>query len=124
MYTVIVSRSFPAQHFLTVPEAGAEGEPHTHRYEAVVRLSGESLDEYGYLVNIDEVEAALDTLEERYRDAMLNDLSEFEGNPSVERFARHVHARLLNELDVPNVDCVRVTMWEGETAAGSFEQAV
>lgn len=124
MYTVTVSRDFPAQHYLTVPNPGPEGELHTHHYEAVVRLSGESLDEYGYLVNIDDVEAALDTLEDRYRDVTLNDLSEFEGNPSVERFARHFCERLLDALDAPHVDQVRVTMWEGETAAGSFERTI
>lgn len=124
MYTVTVSRSFPARHVLTVPDPGPEGDLHAHHYEAVVRLSGDSLDEYGYLVNIDDVEAALDTLEDRYRDVTLNDLPEFEGNPSVERFARQFCERLLGELDAPNVDRVRVTMWEGETAAGSFERSV
>lgn len=124
MYTVTVSRSFPAQHFLTVPDPGPEGHLHTHQYEAVVRLSGESLDEYGYLVNIDDVETALDTLEDRYRQATLNDLPEFTGNPSVERFARRFCERLLDDLDASNLDRALVRMWEGETAAGSFERAV
>lgn len=124
MYTVTVSREFSAQHFLTVPDPGPEGELHTHSYEAVVRLSGESLDEYGYLVNIDDVEALLDTLEERYRNTTLNDRPEFEGNPSVERFARQFCERLLDGLDAPNVDRIRVTMWEHDDAAGSFERTV
>lgn len=124
MYTVTVSRAFPAQHWLTVPDPGPEGDLHTHQYEAVVRLSGEELDAYGYLVNIDDVEAALDRLEARYRDETLNDLPEFDGNPSVERFARHFGDRLLDHLDVPAVDRLRVTMWEGEQAAGSYERPV
>lgn len=124
MYTVTVSRTFPAQHWLTVPDPGPEGELHTHQYEAVVRLSGESLDEHGYLVNIDDVDAALDSLEDRYRDATLNDLPEFEGNPSVERFARRVCEGLLDRLELRTVDRVEVTMWEGEQAAGSFERPV
>ncbi len=121
MYTVTVSRELPAQHVLTVPDPGPEGDPHTHCYEIVVRLSGDSLDEYGYLVNIDHVEAALDTLEDRYRDAMLNDLAEFEGNPSVERFARNVCERLRDELDAPNVTRLQVTIWETDDAAGTYE---
>lgn len=124
MYAVSVSRRVPAEHYLTVPDPGPEGDRHTHDYEVVVRLSGDSLDDYGYLVNIDDVEAALDDIEDRYRDATLNDLPEFEGNPSVERFARHVCERLLDGLDVSNVERIRVTIREDETAAGSFERAV
>lgn len=124
MYSVVVSRSFPAQHYLTVPDTGPEGEPHTHCYQAEVRFFGEKLDEYGYLVNIDDIEAALDALEDRYRDATLNHLSEFEGNPSVERFSRHFCERLLDTLDSHNVERIRVTMWEDATAAGSFERSV
>lgn len=124
MYTVTVSRECPARHFLTVPNPGPEGDPHEHPYEAVVRLSGGTLDEHGYLVDIDEVEAALDAVVARYRGTTLNDLPEFEGNPSVERFARQFLERLLAALDAPNVDRVRVTMWEGEAAAGAFERPV
>lgn len=124
MYMVTVSRACPAEHYLTVPDAGAEAELHSHDYRAEVQLVGETLGANGYLVNIDDVETALDALEGRYRGAVLNDLPEFEGNPSVERFARCFCERLLGELDLPNVDRVRVTMWEDETAAGGFEQPV
>lgn len=124
MYRVTVSRICPAKHFLTALEAGEESELHSHDFRAVVDLMGETLGEYGYLVNIDDVEAALDVLEDRYRGATLNDLPEFEGNPSVERFARCFCERLLEALDLPNVDRIRVTMWEDETAAGGFEQAL
>lgn len=124
MYTVTVSRVCPARHFLTVPDAGEEGELHTHEFRAEVQLTGESLGKYGYLLNIDDVEAGLDVLEDRYRGATLNDLPEFEGNPSVERFARCFCERLLEELELPNVDRINVTMWEDETAAGGFERPV
>lgn len=124
MYTVTVSRVCPARHFLTVPDAREESELHTHEYRAEVQLTGGSLGEYGYLVNIDDIEAALDVLEDRYRDATLNHLPEFEGNPSVERFARCFCQGLLEELELPNVDRINVTMWEDETAAGGFERPV
>lgn len=124
MYTVTVSRVCPAKHYLTVPNPEEEGEIHRHEYRAEVQLLGESLGEYGYLVDIDDVETALDTLTGRYQGGILNDLPEFEGNPSVERFARCFCKRLLDQLDLPNVDRIRVTMWEDETAAGGFEQPV
>lgn len=124
MYTVTVSRTCPAQHHLTVPDAGAEGELHSHEYRAEVTLVGDSLGDHGYLVNIDEVETALDGLERRYRGAVLNDLPEFEGNPSVERFARRFCERFLDAMVLPNVDRISVTIWEDATAAGGYERRV
>lgn len=124
MYTLTVARKFPARHFLTVPDAGPEGEPHTHQYEAVVRLTGSSLNDHGYLVNIDNVEAVLADLEDRYRNSLLNESLPDQGNPSVERFARRFCEDLRERLVAPHVDRVRVTMWEGDDAAGAFEREV
>ena len=125
MYSVTVSRDFVAQHFLTVPDPGPEGELHSHRFEAEVRLEGEELGEYGYLVDIDEARGALDALEDRYRDATLNDLEEFDGlNPSVEHFARLFADRFLDRVDATVVDRIEVTMWEDEAAGASYATAV
>lgn len=125
MYSVTVSRDFVAQHWLTVPDPGPEGDLHSHHFEADVRLEGEQLDEYGYLVDIDDVEAALDRLADRYRDATLNELPEFEGyNPSVEHFSRLFAERFLDRLDTEGIGRVEVTMWEDESAAASYTESV
>ena len=47
MYTVTVTRSFVAQHFLTVPDPGPEGERHSHTFDVEARLAGPELDEDG-----------------------------------------------------------------------------
>ncbi|MFC4358624.1 6-pyruvoyl tetrahydropterin synthase family protein [Halobium salinum] len=123
MYSLSVGRDFVAQHFLTVPDPGPEGEVHSHRYRAEVRFSGPELDEYGYLVDIDAVDDALDALDDRYRDTLLNDLPEFEGqNPSVERFARHFADRVEDRVptDVPTELTVR--MWEDDDAWASHRR--
>lgn len=125
MYAVTVSREFVAQHWLTVPDPGPEGDLHSHCFEATVRLEGEHLDDHGYLVDIDEVRAALDDLEDRYRDATLNDLPEFEGyNPSVEHFSRLFARGVLDRVDADGVDRIEVTMWEDDSAAASYAEAV
>ncbi|WP_152042896.1 6-pyruvoyl trahydropterin synthase family protein [Salinigranum salinum] len=124
MYTVTVVRSFIAQHFLTVPDPGPEGEVHSHHFRAEVELAGDELNEYDYLVDIDEVEAALDAIEARYADETLNALPEFEGyNPSVERFARVVHERIADGIDAAGVDRLTVTMWEDDVANAAFTAA-
>src|SRR6056297_3561483 len=109
MYELSVSRDFVAQHYLTVPDPGpVEGEPHSHRYEVELRFSGPELNEYGYLVDIDAVEAALDDLTGRYRDELLNDLPAFDGNPSVERFARVFADEIAEELEAPTPERLAV----------------
>lgn len=125
MYTVAVSTDFVAQHFLTVPDPGPEGEIHSHHYELEVRCQGPELNEYGYLLDIDELTAAIDAVEERYRDELLNDREAFEGlNPSVEHFARIVADRLAADLDSPGVETLTVRLHEDEIAWASYERSL
>jgi 6-pyruvoyltetrahydropterin/6-carboxytetrahydropterin synthase len=125
MYRLSVSRDFVAQHYLTVPDPGPEGEVHSHHFEADVRLAGPDLNEYGYLVDIDAVDAALDDLEARYRDALLNDLPEFDGaNPSVERFARLFGDRFVATAPTGTATSLTVRMWEDDVAWASHERSL
>ena len=125
MYTVTVTRSFVAQHFLTVPNPGPEGDLHSHVFGVEAHLSGPEVDEFGYLLDIDDVKAGLDAVENRYRDATLNDLPEFEGqNPSVEHFASHVADVLREECDLSNVSELRVKIWEDDEAWAAYETTV
>jgi 6-pyruvoyltetrahydropterin/6-carboxytetrahydropterin synthase len=121
MYTVTVVRPFIAQHFLTVPDPGPEGELHSHHFRIEVEFAGETLNEYDYLVDIDEVEAALDAVEARYADETLNEFPEFEGyNPSVERFARVVHERVAETVSTGRLDRLTVTVWEDDVANAAY----
>jgi len=119
-YELTVTRDFVAQHYLTVPDPGPEGEPHSHHFTAEVRFAGPELGDYGYLVDIDDVDAILDDLVERYRDALLNDLPEFEGdNPSVERFARLFGDRVEQALEDPTPERLEVRLWEDDVSWAS-----
>lgn len=123
MYTVCVSREFVAQHYLTVPNPGPEGDLHSHTYEVEVRLAGSDLDEYEYLVDIDELTAVVDAVVDRYRDATLNELPEFDGaNPSVERFSRVFYGRCLDALDDDRIERAEVRIWEDDVAWAAYEE--
>lgn len=125
MYSTTVLTDFVAQHYLTVPDAGPEGEPHSHHFEVEVTFRGKALNEYDYLVDIDDATAALDSLAQRYRDQLLNDLPEFDGyNPSVERFARVVFDRVTDAVTDDTVTEVAVTVWEDDEAAATYDHAV
>ncbi|MEF8773643.1 MAG: 6-carboxytetrahydropterin synthase [Halobacteriales archaeon] len=112
-----VTRDFVAQHYLTVPDPGPEGKVHSHHFTVELRFGGPSLGEYGYLVDIDDVEATLDRLENRYRDALLNDRPEFgDRNPSVERFAGLIGDSVERGLEDPNPTRLAVRVWEDDDA--------
>jgi 6-pyruvoyltetrahydropterin/6-carboxytetrahydropterin synthase len=124
-HRLTVRRRFIAQHFLTVPDPGPEGAVHSHQFTAEVEFAGPELGAYGYLVDIDAVEAILDDLEGRYRDALLNDLPEFgDENPSVERFAELFGDRVAEGLEDPTPTRLTVRMWEDDLAWASHERVL
>lgn len=124
-YRLTVRREFIAQHYLTVPNPGREGDVHSHTFTAEVEFAGPELGEHGYLVDIDAVEAALDGLEARYQDALLNDLPEFgDANPSVERFARLFGDRFVDRLGDTIPTRLTIRMWEDDLAWASHERTL
>ncbi|WP_049984226.1 6-carboxytetrahydropterin synthase [Halorubrum sp. BV1] len=125
MYATTVTTAFVAQHYLTVVDEGPESVPHSHRFEVELTFRGPALNEHDYLVDIDDADAALDGLADRYRDALLNDLPEFEGgNPSVERFARVVFERVTDAVTDDTVRELAVTVWEDDDAAATYDAPV
>ncbi len=121
MYRVAVGRDFTAQHYLIGGDWGPENDWHSHHYRVEVCLEGAELDEHNYLVDILEIEAALEALVERYRDATLNDLPEFSGeNPSVELFSRLFAHAFSERISAPNISTVIVTIWENQIAWASY----
>jgi 6-pyruvoyltetrahydropterin/6-carboxytetrahydropterin synthase len=109
-----------AQHYLTVPDSGSENEWHSHHFEIEVLLEGEELNQNGYLVDIVTVEEELDQIIDRYQDATLNDLPEFEGlNPSIEHFSRIVCTSLTDRLPSNSASGMTVRIWEDDDAWAS-----
>ena len=125
MYSTTVLTDFVAQHYLTVPNPGPEGVPHSHHFEIEVTFRGPELNEYDYLVDIDDAEGALSEVADRYRDELLNDRPAFEGyNPSVERFARVVFERVADAVTDDTVTELAVTVWEDDAAAATYDAPV
>ena len=114
MYRLAITRDFIAQHFLIGGDWGAENVKHSHHYKVQVMLRGESLDEHGYLVDIVELERALQDVAARFKDRTLNELEPFAGlNPSVERFARILYDELRARPILKDVSFA-VKLWENE----------
>ena len=124
MYTVAVKRDVIAQHYLIGGDWGPENELHAHHYQVELQIEGDSLDEHGYMVDIVDVERALDAKADRYRNRTLNDLPEFEDqNPSIEHFSRILCQSLAEQVKAPNVRKVAVKIWENEIAWAAYRQS-
>ena len=99
MYTLAVRRDFIAQHALIGGDWGAENLCHSHHYV---------LEQLGEVVS-------------RYRDHFLNDFPEFAHiNPSLEHFARILCTTLSAAITAPNIQTMRVVLWENEIAWASY----
>jgi 6-pyruvoyltetrahydropterin/6-carboxytetrahydropterin synthase len=122
MYTLAVRRDFIARHFLIGGDWGLENFPNSHHYVLELQLSGDSLDQHGYLVDIVDVEKQLDELVAHYKEQMLNDLPEFAGlNPSIEHFARILCTALNEKIKAGNINKIKVVLWENEIAWVSYK---
>jgi 6-pyruvoyltetrahydropterin/6-carboxytetrahydropterin synthase len=122
MYTLAVRRDFIARHFLIGGDWGPENFPNSHHYVLELQLSGDSLDQHGYLVDIVDVEKQLDELVAHYKEQMLNDLPEFAGlNPSIEHFSRILCTALNEKIKAGNINKVKVVLWENEIAWVSYK---
>jgi 6-pyruvoyltetrahydropterin/6-carboxytetrahydropterin synthase len=125
MYALAVQRNFVAQHFLVGGDWGAENFWHSHHYRLELQLEGETLNQHGYLVDIVQVEAALNALVNRYRDKSLNDLPQFAGlNPSIEHFTRIAAQELAPQVYATNLNALVVKIWENEIAWASYRLAL
>lgn len=121
MYTLAVKRDFIARHYLIGGDWGPENFPNSHHYVLELQLSGPTLDQHGYLVDIVEVERHLDETVAHYRENMLNDLPEFAGlNPSIEHFARILAEQFNAKLRAENITALTVRLWENEIAWVSY----
>jgi 6-pyruvoyltetrahydropterin/6-carboxytetrahydropterin synthase len=125
VYSVTVRTAFIAQHFLIGGDWGPENQRNSHQYVLELTLEGDSLDQYGYLVDIVAVSGALEDVQAAYADKLLNDLPEFSQlNPSLEHFARILGERLAKQLAAPNLSALAVRLWENESASATYRLAL
>lgn len=121
MYSVAVKRDFIAQHRLIGGDWGAENQLHSHHYALELILEGQELDQHGYLVDIVDIEQALEAQVAMYRDRVLNDLPAFQGlNPSIEHFSRILCQALAAQIKAANLNRITVKLWENEIAWAAY----
>jgi 6-pyruvoyltetrahydropterin/6-carboxytetrahydropterin synthase len=123
MYTIAVKRDFIARHYLIGGDWGPENHEHAHHYQLEVQIEGNQLDRHGYLVDIVDIETRLESLVNRYRDQVLNELPQFDGlNPSIEHFSRILSEEFVSGMDTGPFNAVTIKLWENEIAWASFRR--
>jgi 6-pyruvoyltetrahydropterin/6-carboxytetrahydropterin synthase len=114
MYEVRVKRHFDAAHALRGYKGKCES-THGHRYELVVCLKADELDEMGLAYDFTELKRVLDSLIERFDHTYLNDVPPFdEENPSSENIARFIYQDLETSIEGARLSSVEV--WESPDA--------
>ena len=125
MYQLSIKEEFVAQHFLTVPDCGPENIKHSHVFAVELLIEGDKLNEYGYLVDIDEVKKSMSEAIGMYRDKTLNDMPAFQGlNPSIEHFARILVEYFVPALNNADLEKLTVRMWEDRYCWASYSASL
>jgi 6-pyruvoyltetrahydropterin/6-carboxytetrahydropterin synthase len=114
MYELGINRDFIARHYLIGGDWGAETSIHSHHYRLEVRVSGDRLDRHGYLIDIVELERAVDGALAGVAERVLNELPAFAGlNPSLEHFARILWSVLTQAIALEKRQ-LAVRLWEND----------
>ena len=118
MYTVRVEASFAAAHFLSHYQGKCE-RLHGHNYRVFAYAKGEKLDSGGMLVDFGELKAALRDALAPLDHSLLNDEPAFQGDPSAERIAAFIYAKLKERLPLAPLSAVEV--FETDVNMARFE---
>ena len=124
MYQLAITRDFIARHYLVGGDWGTENELHSHPYRAEILVEGNALDRHGYLIDIVELNSAVNAVIGRVGEHTLNDLPAFAGlNPSLEHFSRILWDMLASRLDLPD-KILTVRLWENERDWAAYGAAL
>jgi 6-pyruvoyl-tetrahydropterin synthase len=114
MYTVTARDKFTSFLSLAPPEE-SDGFDIYHNYLIEVAVSGETLSEQGYLIDIEDLRDELGELVATWDGALLNEFVEFESiNPTLETVARVACDILAESLQGKELNNIVVTVWENE----------
>ena len=121
MFSVQVEKTIACAHQL-YNYAGPCEKLHGHNYRIVISYSGETLDDFGMLVDFTDIKACFNKVLERLDHGFLNELPEFAGiSPSAENIARHVYQEL-KKTPFDRAILRDVQVWETPTQAATYSE--
>lgn len=118
VFTVRVEASFAAAHFLSHYQGKCE-RLHGHNYLVRAYAQGQKLDEGGMLLDFGALKGALREVLGILDHGLLNDITDFAGDPSAERIAAWIFHRL--SVLLPGAPLSAVEVFETDTSMARFE---
>ncbi len=103
MFEVRVEDDFAAAHFLRDYHGKCEN-LHGHNYKVFVHVQGRKLDSGGMLLDFSVLKAALKKALAGLDHTNLNDIEEFDQNPSAERIAVYIYGKLVEIMRQEGID--------------------
>ncbi|HEY3000532.1 MAG TPA: 6-carboxytetrahydropterin synthase [Acidimicrobiales bacterium] len=124
MYEVGTAIEVRALHVMPGVE-GPEGELHAHDYRLEVVVGRADLGDRGMVCDLDVLDAALQDVADRLRDADLEVIRPADAEAvTVEVFARWLHAELAGPVKAGGGEDLAVRVWESPTAFGGYRATV
>lgn len=118
MYHIRVESDFAAAHRIVHYNGKCE-RLHGHNYRVRVWVSGAKLGDGGMLIDFSVVKNALKLLlAEKLDHRNLNEIEEFEDDPSAERIAKYIYEQMSKTL--PGVPLSAVDVFETETSMARY----
>lgn len=115
MYGIGLKKKFKAQHFLDFAE-GEESDTHTHEYVVELEITRKDLEDENYVVDLVDLERYLGEIIGYYEGKLLNELPEFDDNPTIEVFAESIYKELEERID-DEMHSMKVKVWEADEDA-------
>ena len=120
MYQISVRQHFDAAHYLRNYQGKCE-QLHGHRFEVVVVLETQELDDVGLAFDFSVLKGHLKELLGRFDHVCLNDISPFDQiNPSSENIATTVYQELLPRLEGESVTICNIEVWESSESCATY----
>ena len=112
MYQVSIRQHFDAAHYLRGYQGRCEN-LHGHRFEVVVAVKSEDINQIGLAYDFVELKRHLGEILARFDHVCLNELPPFDRiNPSSENIASTIYHELGSRLSEEKVSIARVEIWE------------
>lgn len=119
MFELKILTHFAAAHQLRMVSKKCEN-LHGHNWKVEVCVAGDRLNDAGVLIDFGElkehVKGIIDSLDHKF----LNDLEQFNSNPSSENIAVYITQALSAKLAGSDVRVSRITTWESEDACATY----
>ena len=121
MYELKVETDFSAAHQLTMVGEKCEN-LHGHNWKVEVIVAGDTLDEGGVLMDFSRLKKYVRTIMATLDHRFLNELEFFSEDtpPSSENIARYIATTLMEKVNNPAIQVVRVSAWESKDACATY----